>query len=85
LVADNIPFVNFGFVLQRVPVYFIVNVVLPTLCLSVLSAMVFRLPPEAGEKMGLSVTVLMSYSVILMLINDNVPRSDKLPVMRKFV
>ena len=80
---DYIPIIYFSFVLQRVSTYFIFNVIIPTICLSVLSAMVFRMPPEAGEKMGLSVTVLMSYSVMLMIMSDNIPRSNKLPIISK--
>ena len=77
------PLFEFNFVLQRVSTYYILNVIIPVVCLSVLSAMVFRMPAEAGEKMGLSVTVLMSYSVILMIMSDNVPRSSKLPIISK--
>ena len=78
-----ITMIYFGFVLRRVSTYFVMNVFLPTICLSFLSAMVFRMPSEAGEKMGLSVTVLMSYSVFLMIMADNVPRSNKLPIISK--
>ena len=48
---NTIPTIYFSFVLQRVSTYFIFNVIIPTVCLSTLSAMVFRMPPEAGEKM----------------------------------
>ena len=78
-----ITMIYFGFVLKRIPTYFVMNVFLPSICLSFLSAMVFRMPSEAGEKMGLSVTVLMSYSVFLMIMADNVPRSNKLPIISK--
>ena len=84
LLYDRFPVVWFELVLQRVSAYFILNIIIPTACLSVLSAMVFRMPPEAGEKMGLSVTVLMSYSVILMIMSDNVPRGSKLPIVSKY-
>ena len=81
--SDNgqVPLVLYTFELQRVSIYFVLNIIIPTICLSILSVMVFRMPPEAGEKMGLSVTVLMSYSVILMIMSDNVPRSSKLPII----
>ena len=82
---QGFPIVYFIFTLQRVSTYFIVNVIIPIICLSILSVMVFRMPAEAGEKMGLSVTVLMSYSVILMIMNDNVPRSSRLPIISKFI
>ena len=77
----SIPVITFTFELRRDSTYFIVNVLVPTLCLSVLSLLVFKLPPQAGEKMSLSVTLLMSYSVVLMLISDNLPRSDRLPII----
>ena len=80
---NTIPTIYFSFVLQRVSTYFIFNVIIPTVCLSILSAMVFRMPPKVGEKMGLSVTVLMSYSVMLMIMSDNIPRSSKLPIISK--
>ena len=80
---QNVPVVYFSFTLQRVSTYFIINIIIPIVCLSILSIMVFKMPPEAGEKMGLSVTVLMSYSVILMIMSDNVPRSSRLPIISK--
>ena len=85
LTFKPITMIYFGFVLRRVSTYFVMNVLLPTICLSFLSAMVFRMPSEAGEKIGLSVTVLMSYSVFLMIMADNVPRSNKLPIISKTI
>ena len=80
----SFPFVQLillHFVLQRVSTYFIINIVIPTICLSILSIMVFWVPPEAGEKMGLSVTVLMSYSVILVIMSDNIPQGNSIPII----
>ena len=82
---SNVPIVWFGYTLRRVATYYVINIILPTICLSILSAMVFKMPPEAGEKMGLSVTVLMSYSVILMIMSDSVPRGNKLPIISKLI
>ena len=76
--------VNLQFVMQREPTYFVINIILPTICLSVLSVLVFLIEPDAGEKLGVSVTILMSYSVILLLISDNIPRNGKLPVISKY-
>ncbi len=77
------PLVYFKLTLRRVPYYFIFNIILPTVCLSALSSLVFLVPPEAGEKIGLTVTLLMSYSVILLMMADNVPRSSTLPIVSK--
>jgi hypothetical protein len=53
------------------------NVVAPSIMLSLLVLMVFRLPPESGEKMSLGVTLLLSYSVFLLMVSDNVPNTSQ--------
>ena len=80
---NELPIVDINFVLSREPRYFILNIILPTICLSVLSVFVFLIQPQAGEKVSVSVAILMSYSVILLMISDNIPRSDKLPIVSK--
>lgn len=77
------PVVWFELTLKRVPEYFVFNIVMPAVCLSVLSCIVFLIPPGAGEKMGMTVTLLMSYSVILLMMADNVPRNSSLPMISK--
>jgi nicotinic acetylcholine receptor len=79
--ALSYPMAYLELTLKRVPYYFVFNIIMPTVCLSTLSTLVFLIPAHAGEKMGLSVTLLMSYSVILLLLADNVPRSNSLPIM----
>ena len=80
-----LPIVVLNLTVGRMPAYFIVYIILTILGLSILSVIVFLLPPVAGEKMSLSVTVLMSYSVVLLLISDNIPRDSRLPIMSKLL
>ena len=77
------PLIWFELALQRVPTYFVFNIIVPTICLSLLSTFVFLLPAESGEKMGLSITTLMSFSVILLILSDVIPKNSRPPVMRK--
>ena len=44
--------------------------------LSLTSSLVFALPADAGEKMGLSITVLLAYAVYLTLITDAMPNTS---------
>jgi hypothetical protein len=44
--------------------------------LAFLSAMVFKLPPDSGEKMGFSLTVLLAYAVYLTIISDDMPSTS---------
>ncbi|XP_046581813.1 acetylcholine receptor subunit beta-like [Haliotis rubra] len=51
--------------LKRRPVYYIVNVLLPAILLSIVSVLVFLLPVDSGEKIGLCITVLLAFFVFL--------------------
>lgn len=59
--------------LQRKPKYFVMNMILPVLCLSLLSLLVFLIPVDAGEKMGYSITVFLSFAVFLSIISAELP------------
>ncbi|XP_048238333.1 neuronal acetylcholine receptor subunit alpha-7-like [Haliotis rufescens] len=67
--------VAFKFRLQRRPEYYGINIILPVVVLSILSALVFVLPPDSGEKMGYSLTVLLSFAVFLTLIADRMHKT----------
>ena len=44
--------------------------------LSSLSLMGFWVPPEGGEKVALGMTVLLSFSVFMLLIAENMPATS---------
>ena len=49
------------------------------------SLLVFMLPVESGEKVSLSVTVLLSYFVLLLVVTDVTPKhSSALPYLSTF-
>jgi hypothetical protein len=63
----------FEMVLQRRAMFFIVNILLPISTLSVLQLFVFIVPIDSGERISFSLTVLLSISVYMTLISDNLP------------
>lgn len=75
------PIIEFTLTLKRFPGYFVTNVLFPNTILTLMSALVFCLPPESGEKIGLSITVLLSYTVIILMLSDITPRSSSVPVI----
>ena len=42
-----------------------------------LTIFVFKLPPELGESIEISLTVPLAYAVYLTLISENIPRMSK--------
>lgn len=62
--------------LQRRPLFHIFNTRLPVMLMASLIVLVFKLPPESGERVGMSLTVLLAYAVYLTLISDNIPNTS---------
>ena len=82
LVSESFPMVTYRLYIQRKLTYYLMNLILPCLLMSLLEALVFLLPPDSGEKVGLGITILLSYFVFLLLVVDNVPQSsDAIPLI----
>ncbi|ESP00023.1 hypothetical protein LOTGIDRAFT_53687, partial [Lottia gigantea] len=71
----NFPEINFRLYIRRKFLYYFINIMIPCLMMSVLVLMVFYLPPDAGEKISLGVTVLLSFSVFQLMIAESIPTS----------
>ena len=70
--------------LERKARYTILNVLIPIILLSLMDLLVFWLPPESGEKVSLGITVLLSFSVFLTVVDERLPRtSDNVPILSK--
>ena len=69
--------IHYIFNLRRPPLYHILNTLLPVILMASLSIFVFKLPPESGERIEMSLTVLLAYAVYLTLISDDIPRTSK--------
>ena len=53
--------------------------------LSMLTLLVFCMPPDAGEKVSLSITVLLSFTVFMLMVSDNMPQtSNNIPILGKY-
>ncbi|KAG7232157.1 hypothetical protein INR49_003335, partial [Caranx melampygus] len=57
--------ITYHFLMLRLPLYFIVNVIIPCMLFSFLTGLVFYLPTDSGEKMTLSISVLLSLTVFI--------------------
>ena len=81
---QSFPKMTFTLYLQRKPRYYFVNIVLPCVFLISIALLVFWLPPDAGEKVALGVTVLLAFSVFQLVIADNTPEnSDCTPMLSR--
>ena len=79
------PLVVLSLTLKRIPTYFVMNVVIPSVLITFLSMVVFWLPYESGEKVSLGITVLLSFFVVLLMISDVTPQNgNHLPILCEY-
>jgi nicotinic acetylcholine receptor len=80
------PDVRFYIHIRRRVLYFLTNIIFPCLLLSAISVMTFWLPPDSGEKITLSITVLLAFSVFMLLIAENIPStSEMVPLIGGYI
>ena len=70
-------FCDFKITIERIPTFFIINIILPIAFLSFLNVMVFLLPAESGEKVSYAITTLLSIALFMTLISDTMPKTSK--------
>ena len=63
--------------LKRKPLYFLMNIFLPIMLLSILNMLVFVLPVESGEKASFVVTVFLSLAVFLTIVSGKLPENSE--------
>uniref|UniRef100_A0A1I8JJA8 Neur_chan_LBD domain-containing protein n=1 Tax=Macrostomum lignano TaxID=282301 RepID=A0A1I8JJA8_9PLAT len=80
LVEKNVP--EFRITFQRMSTFYVVNLMLPSILLLAISALAFRMPPECGERVSFSITIVLSMCVFLQLAGNYTPtQSESIPLI----
>lgn len=86
---DSIPTetdITFYITIRRKTLFYTVNLILPTVLISFLCVLVFYLPAEAGEKVTLGISILLSLVVFLLLVSKILPPTSLvLPLIAKYL
>lgn len=68
--------------IRRRTFYYIFNIIVPCVMLSVLTLLTFWLPPTSGEKISLGLSVFLAFSMFMLLIAEEVPAtSESVPLI----
>ncbi|XP_066987468.1 neuronal acetylcholine receptor subunit alpha-10-like [Macrobrachium rosenbergii] len=71
---------TFTIQLQRRTVFSLFFFIMPGILINVCALMVFWLPADCGEKVGLGINALLAMIVFLMAMTENLPPTEKLPL-----
>ncbi|VDP18318.1 unnamed protein product [Soboliphyme baturini] len=78
--------IEFRIRIRRKSLFYTVVLIIPTVLMAFLSMMVFYLPTCAGEKITLTINVLLSLVVFLLLVSKILPpTSSTIPLMAKYL
>ena len=75
--VEPYPDVTFTIIMRRRTLYYLFNIIFPCLWLTILSLLGFWLPPDSGEKITLGITVLLAFSVFMLLIAESMPATSE--------
>ncbi|XP_022792184.1 neuronal acetylcholine receptor subunit alpha-7-like [Stylophora pistillata] len=71
------PDVTYHVQIRRRTLFYMMNFILPCVLIAVLTLLVFLLPPESGERMSFGVTVLLSFTILLLMLMAKLPSTSK--------
>ncbi|XP_070540514.1 acetylcholine receptor subunit alpha-like [Ptychodera flava] len=78
--------VIYTLLLRRRPLYYLVNVIFPCFLFSVITSLVFCVPPDFHEKITLSVSALLALSLLSLTVAEVVPpTSETTPLICRYL
>lgn len=79
---EPVPFMKYFIVIKRRPLFYLFNMVMPCILITIVALLGFYMPPESGEKVSMGITTLLSVVVFLMIVAESMPpTSDVVPLI----
>ncbi|KAL5006859.1 hypothetical protein ScPMuIL_015665 [Solemya velum] len=75
-------FINYFIVIKRRPLFYIFNMMMPCVLITLVALLGFYMPSDSGEKISMGITTLLSMTVFLMIVAESMPpTSDVVPLI----
>lgn len=78
---DSYPDLKFYYTLKRKAGFYNINIILPTFATAFLMIISLFIPWNSGERISFAVTVMLSIIVFLLILSDNLPKTDTIPIL----
>lgn len=76
-IQANRSILTFTVTLDRRPIYFMINMIIPVVLLGMLNSLSFVLPPTAGERISFATNIFLTFAVYLTILARNLPETSK--------
>ncbi|KAI0212506.1 Acetylcholine receptor subunit alpha-like 1 [Lamellibrachia satsuma] len=78
--------ITFNLTLRRKTLFYTINLLIPCISINALTILGFYLPSDAGEKISLCISILLSLSIFQLLLMEIVPATSlTIPLMGKYI
>ncbi|CAH2324485.1 5-hydroxytryptamine receptor 3A-like [Pelobates cultripes] len=86
LLSDGVNYsqVIYQITIKRAPIVYIINLIIPSCFLVFLDIASMFIPIASGERLSFKITVVLGFSVVLLILNDMIPNSDDIPFLGIF-
>ncbi|XP_014781747.1 neuronal acetylcholine receptor subunit alpha-4 isoform X1 [Octopus bimaculoides] len=80
------PIILYNITMRRIPQFYTLNLIIPCVSISFLTILVFYLPSVSGEKITLSISVLLALTVFFLLLSEIIPPTSLvIPLICKYL
>ncbi|XP_045170379.1 neuronal acetylcholine receptor subunit alpha-10-like [Mercenaria mercenaria] len=80
--VEPYPDITYSIYIKRRPLFYIFNMFLPCILITLVALLGFYIPSDSGEKVTMGITTLLSMTVFMMLVAENMPpTSNVLPLI----
>lgn len=80
------PDITYNITIRRKTLFYTVNLIIPCVLISFLSILVFYLPSDSGEKVSLSISIMLSLGVFFLLLSEIIPPTSlTVPLLGKYL
>jgi nicotinic acetylcholine receptor alpha-2 len=77
--------IEFLYTIRRKPDYYRLNIIIPTFATATLIILTLLVPWDSGERISFAVTVLLSIIVFLLIVSENLPKTDSKPLLSRMI